>query len=196
MPRGIRPIQIESGVGYVTLTKGKVALVDACVVPLIDKWNWSAQWNPNTRSYYAVRGGQRVDGKRSPILMHRQILGLHPGNPQQGDHALHNTLDNRRFVNGRKNLRLATHAQNMMNRGIQSNNQSGQKGVTAWPRCPNKPWRAMIGKNGKGRTIGYFATKELASEAVKGAAQQEHGEFACDWLSTPEERRTILNDRG
>lgn len=74
------------------------------------------------------------------------------------------------------NLRLATHAQNLQNRGKQKNNKSGFKGV-CW-HVPSKKWHARIACNGKQHHLGLFATPEDAHRAYIVAAERFHGEFA------------------
>ena len=85
------------------------------------------------------------------------------------DHINGNNLDNR-F----SNLRLATHGQNLMNRGPQKNNKLGIKGVY---QRGNK-YRSHICKKGKRQALGSFDTPEEASAAYKRAAKEQFGEFA------------------
>jgi len=101
--------------------------------------------------------------------MHRLIL-----NPPAGitiDHINGNGLDNRR-----ENLRLAGRGQNQCNRGKQSNNTSGFKGVT-WHKNLNK-WEAGISISGKRYHVGFYKTPEAAARAYDDAAKKYHGEFA------------------
>lgn len=109
--------------------------------------------------------------------MHRFLFGLQsfeptvkPGRWPLVDHRNGNGLDNRR-----SNLRLATQAQNMSNRGRPTNNTSGYKGVSAG-RLGG--WRAYITSRGKRLDIGTFASKEEAAEAYNAKALELHGEFA------------------
>jgi hypothetical protein len=85
----------------IPLTQGKVAVVDEEDFDRLNKHKWYACKNGNT--FYALRKSN-VNGKRLTILMHREILGLKPGDPGV-DHRDGNGLNNRR-----KNLRLASHA--------------------------------------------------------------------------------------
>lgn len=78
--------------------------------------------------------------------------------------------------NAISNLRLATPAQNLSNRGQNSNNKSGFKGV-----CEDRVrggWIASIGVRGKVKRIGRYATREEAAAAYAEAAARFHGEFA------------------
>jgi hypothetical protein len=87
------------------------------------------------------------------------------------DHANGIGSDNR-FVN----LRKATHAQNGANRGAQSNNTSGFKGVD-YHKQTNK-WRARIKVNGIDFHLGLYDNKEDAAIVYKKAAIDHCGEFA------------------
>jgi hypothetical protein len=104
--------------------------------------------------------------------MHRQILGLAMGEKEKGDHIdRHNTLDN-----SRKNLRRASDAQNGANRGPNSNNTSGYKGVY-WDKRRSK-WMACIYCNNTRHFLGAFSTKDEAYASYCTAAKLLHGEFA------------------
>lgn len=78
------------------------------------------------------------------------------------------------------NLRLATKSQNMANVGLIKSNKSGLKGVSRYRagEAYGKPWQASIGKDGKSRHLGHFATKEEAHAAYVTAAENIFGEFA------------------
>lgn len=82
--------------------------------------------------------------------------------PQVIDHINKNPSDNR-F----ENLRLASIAQNGMNRKRDIRNASGVTGVT-WCKTSRK-WRADIGENGKILRLGRFQTLEEAVAARKAA---------------------------
>ncbi len=85
----------------------------------------------------------------------------------QVDHINNIKTDNRI-----ENLRLATASQNKCNIAKRKHNKSGHKGVSYYINY-NK-WRAQINRT----HLGYFATRELAGEAYKTAADKLHGEFA------------------
>lgn len=78
------------------------------------------------------------------------------------------------------NLREATKSQNQANIGLIKSNASGFKGVSRYRAGERygKPWQASIGKDGKSRHLGHFATKEEAHAAYVLAAQTLFGEFA------------------
>lgn len=159
----------------IPLSKGQVTIVDDVDYEWLNQWKWYAWWDKNAKSYYAVRSIW-VDGKGSVVRMHRIILGLESGDKRQGDHGLGNTLDNRRKVNGKDNLRIATSQQNSCNQKLRDDNTSGLKCVS-FHRVAKK-WKAQIAVRGKDKYLGLFETAEQAHAAYCGAAEMYHGEFA------------------
>jgi len=158
----------------IELTLGQFTIVSAHRYEWATQWSWHAGWNPHTNSYYAKRSEYMgtVDGKRiiKTFRLHREILGLKTGDPQ-GDHHNGDTLDNTD-----DNLRVASHAQNMQNRGKSVANTSGFKGVSWHKRI--KKWAAYICVNGKLKHLGYYDTREEAYAVHCAAALKYHGEFA------------------
>ncbi len=73
----------------IPLSQGLVATVDAANFDYLNQWKWYAIWKENCRSFYAVRNAV-VDGKKTTIYMHRQILGLSHGDTRKGDQGLSN----------------------------------------------------------------------------------------------------------
>ncbi|HUX18998.1 MAG TPA: AP2 domain-containing protein [Acidithiobacillus sp.] len=153
----------------ISLTQGQVALIDDEDFELVSKYTWYAHWNPKTKSFYARTNTRKVDGKWPILQMHRLIMNAQPG--EEVDHIHHSTLDNRK-----SELRLCTGSQNQHNRGLQTNNTSGYKGL-CWFKQRQK-WQANIMLNGKKKHLGYFTTPELAHEAYCKAAHELHGSFA------------------
>jgi hypothetical protein len=87
------------------------------------------------------------------------------------DHINEDKSDNRI-----SNLRIASRSENMFNRGRNSNNTSGMKGVVFCKQTQR--WRAQIMVNRKGVKIGRFDTKEEAANAYILKAKEIRGEFA------------------
>jgi hypothetical protein len=81
------------------------------------------------------------------------------------DHEDRNTDNN--LIN---NLRLATRSQNAFNRGVQSNNKLGIKGVS---KVGNR-FKAYIKILGNTKNLGSFATAEEASAAYQKALNDVH----------------------
>lgn len=149
----------------IPLSKGKVALIDACDAELIGKYKWYLQDFNKKGRYYARCN---LPGRKS-LGMHRLIMA--PPDGMVVDHINGYGLDNRRA-----NLRVATRSQNMCNSRIMSNNTSGMKGVSFYKSrgC----WRAQIGFQRKITFLGYFDTQEAAYAAHQQAAANIHGEFS------------------
>lgn len=103
------------------------------------------------------------------IILHRFLLNAQK--TETVDHINHNTLDNRL-----ENLRIATRSQNGANR----RSKRKIKGVTKpnYKYRENKPYRARITVNKKQIFLGWFSTKEEASNAYNTAALKYFGEFA------------------
>lgn len=156
----------------IPLTQGQYALVDVIDFEKIIQHKWRAQRDKRSGKFYAVRSEPGDDGKRKTIGMHRQLLGLRPGDARLGDHWNGDTLDNRR-----ENLRIATASQNQHNRRRQRTNTSGFKCIH-WNKLEQK-WIATIGVNGERWYLGARDTAEAAyTELYVPAALVCHGEFA------------------
>lgn len=165
--RVIRSIRIEGQVAYVPLTRGYEATIDVDDISLVECFNWYALKNGKT--VYAVRHGPTEKcGKRSKVSMHRTLLSPLPG--VEVDH-----IDRCGTNNRRSNLRQATRAQNLQNRGLSSNNRAGHKGVSWHKRA--KKWRAALQVNGSRIYLGLFGTVEAAADAYAQASTRHHQEF-------------------
>jgi hypothetical protein len=96
-----------------------------------------------------------------------------------GEWSLHDMdhIDRCRTNDKWSNIRPATRSQNTANRGIQSNNTSGFKGVS-WNKRSRK-WEARIRQNGKYKFLGNFDNPSDASAAYVAAGRETFGEFFC-----------------
>lgn len=147
------------------LLNGMSAIVDECDYEELSKHKWSA--TKCKSGYYATRR-KVVNGKLTIIRMHRQILGVI--DPMIiVDHKNHNTLDNRRI-----NIRIATNAQNQMNKHGWGNVVG--KGISI--HKPSGKYRARITVNGKVVYLGMHLSPNDAQKAYDTAAKQYFGDFA------------------
>lgn len=160
-----RPVIVEGGVAYVTLTAGKTAVIDAADAELVSHRNWYAKLNRKT--FYAATNIVK-DGKKTSISLHRFLLD----DPDyEVDHEDLDGLNCRR-----KNLRRASASQNAMNRSMRSDNTSGYKGVGF--HKGRQKWHAMISINRRRVSLGYFDAPEVAYAAYCKAAAKHYGQFA------------------
>lgn len=166
--RQIRPIRIVEGIAYISLTKGYEAEVDVADLHLISGFSWRAVLSRNT--VYARSDIYAKDCTRA-IYMHRVIMG-EPADLQV-DHRDCNGLNNRR-----KNLRVATNAQNAHNQQLRADNTSGLKGVVRLKNCAR--WRARIKFEGQYIDLGCFEKAEDAHAAYCRASKELRGDFARD----------------
>jgi hypothetical protein len=145
----------------ITLTRGKVALVDDADYEWLNQWKWRAIKNGG--NWYAVR---RQDGKI--IFMHRLVIDAPDGvtvDHRNGD-GLHNW---------RANLRLCTQTQNSRNRKKSKLASGLFKGVTFEQ---GRYYRARIKVDRKTINLGYFLSAVQAARAYDEAAKKYFGEFA------------------
>ena len=148
---------------------GHDVLLDEEDLHLMESTSWFIRRSGGT-SYvqHNTYAGHEYSGYES---LHRLIAGCGQGDVV--DHINGNGLDNRRC-----NLRICSHAENLRNRKIHANNNSGFKGVYFDRSLSVRPWRAQIRVAGKKFNLGRYSTAEEASQAYKKAAVRLHGEFA------------------
>lgn len=162
----------DSSISLIPLTQNQVALVDAVDYLWLSQYKWLAVFIKETSTFYAARQSPMVNGKRKLIFMHRQILGLEPDDPREGDHVeTRETLNNRR-----SNLRIANRAEQQRNRKTPNTNTSGYKGV--YYSGYGLGWAAAIKVD---YTTIYLGTRSTAQEAHEDlyvpAAILYHGDF-------------------
>jgi hypothetical protein len=155
----------------ITLSQGKVAVVDDADFDWLNQWKWFALKSAQSDHWCAARNTSRKSSKKRVLYMHRLIAGLEFGDGREVDHINLDSLDN-----CRSNLRVTDRTGNMRNRRRRRTNRSGFKGVSFFKRDGN--WKSRIVVDGKEIWLGYFSTPEAAHAAYCEAAKQYHGEFA------------------
>lgn len=144
--------------------KGAMFYVSLCDIDLIKNYTWYV-----ANSGYVERKDW-LKGANKTVRLHRQVMQLQRG-VGYVDHANKLKYDNRR-----ENLRLATRAENSINRLPPANNTSGFTGVV-WDKSRNK-WAAQITVKRKVIHIGRFHSKEDAIIARKSAEEKYYGQYA------------------
>jgi len=138
------------------LPSGHVALIDDADAPLLEGRNWYADRRSNT-TY--VRG--RATWRDVAVYLHNIIMGG-PTDHKNGD-----GLDCRR-----QNLRLATQAQNGLNKAA----KHGKKFKGVYP-SRGKFYAELYFQRVRYASHGHL-TEEAAARAYDALARQHHGEFA------------------
>ena len=135
-------------------------------------WNgkWAGKQGFTSTTLNGYRQG-RIFSRQ--YYAHRVIWCIYYGEwpPNQIDH-----INGVRTDNSIGNLRLAVNSQNGRNRGKQSNNTSGYKGVSYYKS--RGVWEANIQADGVKRRIGYFKTAEDAHQAYCERSKIIHGQFS------------------
>lgn len=128
-----------------------VAAVDDADYECVARYRW------HLIDGYATRDLPRPS--RGVISLHRQVMRLGYGDPDEVDHENRNKLDCRR-----ENLRIVTRAQNAQNMPAQRGARSRYRGVT-WDRKLGR-WRAGAMINRKQHHIGCFDDEIEAARAA------------------------------
>jgi hypothetical protein len=146
----------------IPLTNGKVALVSD------EDYEWLSKYKWRYHNGYAARTVRTKSGKRTTVLMHREIMNA---TNQEVDH-----IDGNKLNNTRENLRIATRLDNCRNVNKKRTNTSGYKGVSFDKR--RGKWRARIKVNYKEVWLGYFDNKHDAARMYNFWAKDLFGEYA------------------
>jgi hypothetical protein len=166
----------------IKLPCGSIAWVDAEDYDRLSRYAWRK--GPNGRKdrnlkYYVYRC-EYVNGKRIKTYLHREILGLKPGDGKNADH-----IDGDPMNNVRSNLRVATPESNMQNRRKSTTiggrpTSSPYKGVVKLK--DRERWVARIWVKGEQVFLGHFDDEREAARCYDAAALEAYGEFA--WLNS------------
>lgn len=153
---------------HISLTKNKSTIVDDCDYIYLMQWKWYV----TKYGRYAVRNARHADTIETGKMIYlHDVIATRKGLKSKIDHTNRNSLDNRR-----NNLREATNAQNLANRGPQRNNTTGYKGVVYDQQRDR--WIAQIKVNQKHIFLGRFGIKLEVARAYNKGAKKYFGKFA------------------
>jgi hypothetical protein len=158
--QSVNPITLT--VREIRLTRRMVALVDVEDYGKLAEFKWYAS---NHRGSCYARRSITINGKESKSYMHREVLGLIPGDKQIVDHRNWNKLDNRK-----SNLRIVDNSINVYNQPLRSDNTTGFRGVYYVRRGTNVYWMAIINFKNKPIFLGYHKSSISAAIAYNKAA--------------------------
>ena len=156
---------------HIQLTKNKIAIVDDEDFDFLSKFKWCSSHGYAVTPIYIEGSYHKTlcpKGKYKQIRMHRLLLSV--DDTKEVDHRNMDRLDNRK-----ENLRVASRAENMRNKGMQVNNTSGFKGV-GWDK-QRKKWRVQI-KADDIRVVKRFDSLVEAQDFYKDSATIYHKDFA------------------
>ena len=151
----------------ILLSNGTGTLVDDEDFEELSQYAWSLTGKGYAQTQFTNR---RIYPTKKSVhaRMHRVIMWCPDG-------MLVDHIDGNKLNNQRNNLRIATNSENLRNRGKQTNNKSGYKGVS---QHRGVRWTANITENGNHHYLGIFKTKEEAALAYNEGALKYHGKFA------------------
>lgn len=162
----------------ITLTQGKVALVDDEDFEWLSQWKWQYDKGYARRSGYIPLGNGKYS--RPYIAMHRELWERHNGPIPEGyeiDHKDGPPWDNQKY-----NLRCCKHSDNGKNQRKPKNNTTGYKNVykrAGVDKHPNwKPYQVIIFSDGKLYSYKCYYDLLNAAWAANQAAVKHFGEFA------------------
>jgi hypothetical protein len=161
------------GATWIPVGHGEHVLVDDDDVDKALTFSWAL----NDKGYAVAT--YRESGKKRHVRLHRLVLDFPRG--MQVDHVDGNRRDNRK-----RNLRVASHGENLRNRGGHKRNgvkTSRYKGVHF--SRERRRWVAGIGVDGRRVPLGRFTCEVQAARAYDEAARKHHGSFA--FLNFPHE---------
>lgn len=153
------------GVVEISLTKGKIAIVDAADAEMVNRHKWYAATCGSSTFYASTKVHE--GGKAKHVLMHRLITGAVSG--QVVDHVNGDGLDNRRT-----NLRITTTQGNAWNHRGQRGAKSQYRGLSFYGGM----FYVRIFVNGRNQYLGRYTDERLAARVFDFAAVKHFGEYA------------------
>lgn len=143
------------------------AIIDTEDVPKVSKYKWFMRADNRV-----VSNITKSKKGSTHIRLHNLVMNFQPNEEYEVDHKNLNPLDNRK-----SNLRIGNKSKNLMNRSLQSNNNTGVCGVVSRDSNNTSPWVPQIKKDRKMKRLG---TRRTFDEAVKVRLQAEATMFGVN----------------
>jgi len=152
----------------ISIGEGKWTIVDAEDFYRLNNFHWYAGGSGDI--YYAARIVRTKARRIRTVYLHREVMKARKG--RIVDHKNGDSLDNRRA-----NLRLATSAQNLRNRG-KTKRKTSSRFIGVYFHKQRQRWVSHVEHNGKVIWLGRFTNEVEAAKVRDKAAKKHHGEFA------------------
>lgn len=161
---------ISGGVAVGTLPDGTTFVVDEEDVQRVMQHRW----------YYNISTGYiaTITSENHQVKLHRFILGLKPTDEVVVDHANRIKTDCRK-----SNIRIASVAQNTLNKTLRKDNQTGYMGVGV---LSDRMFKASIQIAGKGIILGKSQDKVECAQMYNIASSLLFGAFCGERNDVPE----------
>lgn len=162
-PPGVRALPVHKRGGIRCF-----AWVDEEDWPLVSQHRWHLAHG------YVMRRAKKEGLRQTTLPLHREIMGLQPGDRRQVDHRNHRPTDCRR-----RNMRVVSLAENHQNRQSwgDRNTSSKYRGVS-WNKRSRK-WWAYYRLNGQLIVLGYYHDEDEAGR-VAAEARALHMPFSTN----------------
>lgn len=152
----------EYGIGYTS--KGEEFYFDLDDYNKIKNYTWYINKDGYVFAY---------SDNKNKVSMHRIVMNCN--DDKEVDHIYGKPF---RHDNRKAKLRIVEHFENMINKGLRSDNKYGATGV--WYREDLNKWRASLQYNKKIIDLGSYETFDDAIKARKEAEEKYFGEYSYD----------------
>ena len=165
--------QITGSSAVGTLPSGDQFIIDVEDIPRVSKRHWYKKADQNYILSDTKENGRLI----SRMRLHRFLMGLEDDDERIVDHINRNSMDCRK-----SNMRIATQAQNCLNKSARSNNTTGYIGV----HKSSGKFQATIWIAGKDIRLIRCDNQVLCAQMYNHAARLLFGEFVGELNAVPD----------
>ena len=145
---------------FIKLTQGKWTIINEIDYDKVKQFKWHTSVPKGGKTYYARTIPPGAGKRRISIKLHQILRPC--ARYFEVDHKNRNGLDNRI-----SNLRVVTHAENMLNKSLRLDNPTGHTGIS-WDKLHNR-WHAGLCLQGQAKHLGFFTCFKKALASRKAA---------------------------